>query len=178
MCRISNIFISAAVALVVALGTEWFAKPWLEARKERILEQHKSIRRAATIAIDEFHRLGEYIDTGRDTSKPEQIDEFRSLRQYVDSMWGQRDREAMQAMINAVLYPGLDPIYPTLPGHPRTVEEDAHLAYWAALFILAPRHRIRHRNTLFGELKRLLDREPIPDSRRPGRRGEPSQDAP
>jgi len=167
---VTTILISALVALVVSLSTEWFAKPLLEARKDRILEQHKAIRRAATIAIDEFHRLGEHIDTGRDTSRPEHVDEVRSLRHYTEYLWGERDRDAMRTMINAVLYPGLDPIYPTLDGHPRTAEQDAHLAYWAALYLLTPRYRIKRRRALYMELQRLKDKEPLPEGTRRQRR--------
>jgi hypothetical protein len=161
---VNNILWSAIVALAVSLATEWFAKPLLEARKERILDQHKAIRRAAAIAIDEYHRMGEYLDTGRHTSKPDHIDELRSLQLYVESVRFRRDREAMRIMINAVLYPGLDPIYPTIPGHPRTEEEDATLAYYAALFVLTPPLRFRRRRQLLGWMQQLLEPPPEDDS--------------
>lgn len=155
----NNILISAIVALVVSLGTEWFAKPWLEARKERILERHRNIRRAAIIVLDADRRRGERIDTGRDTYKPEHVDEFRSLQHEVASLWGKRDREAGMAMINAFLYAGLDPIYPSLDDHPRSAEEDFTLANWAAHFLLTPRYRIRQRRMIHREMKRHLDKE-------------------
>ncbi|WP_163511582.1 hypothetical protein [Fodinicola acaciae] len=34
----TNVIVSAVVSLVVALGIEWLAKPWLEIRKERLLQ--------------------------------------------------------------------------------------------------------------------------------------------
>ncbi|WP_205326929.1 hypothetical protein [Glycomyces sp. YM15] len=49
--------ISASTAAVVALGIEWFAKPSLEARKERILEQHKNMRALLNMALDDNMRL-------------------------------------------------------------------------------------------------------------------------
>jgi hypothetical protein len=173
---VNNILLSAFVALVVSLGTEWFAKPLLEARKERILEQHKAIRRAAAITIDEYHRLGEYIDTGRQTSKPDHVDELRSLQLYIEAVRSERDREVMRVMINAVLYPGLDPIYPTIPGHPRTEEEDATLAYYGALFLLTPRFQVRRRRQFLDEMQRLLEIPPNGGTkRRPRSTQEPRQ---
>lgn len=168
----STILISALVALVVSLGTEWFAKPLLEARKDRILEHHRNVRRAATIAIDAFHRLGERIDTGRDTGKPEHVDEFRSLQHHTESVWGKRDRDAMRIMVNAFLYPGLDPIYPMLDGHPRTEEEDLHLAYWAALILVTPRYRLKRRQDLYRELQRLISIERRSEDNRRRRRSQ------
>ena len=49
--------VSAGVATFVALGVEWFAKPSLEARKERILEQHQNMRALLNMALDDNLRL-------------------------------------------------------------------------------------------------------------------------
>jgi len=107
--------------------------------------------------------MGEYIDFGNDTSKPEHIDELRSLQVHVEPMWGKRDSAAMRAMINAVLHSGVNPIYPSIPDHPRTPEEDVYLAYSAAMFILTPRHRLIRRSRLYRELQRRLTQQPSPE---------------
>lgn len=40
----STILTSAAVSLIVSLAVEYFAKPWLEARKDRIVQTYRSCR--------------------------------------------------------------------------------------------------------------------------------------
>ncbi|MEU0090462.1 hypothetical protein [Kribbella sp. NPDC006257] len=44
---VSNVLVSAGVAAFTTLAIEFTAKPWLEARKERILQQHRDRRELA-----------------------------------------------------------------------------------------------------------------------------------
>lgn len=49
--------VSVVISTVVTLVVEWFAKPKLEARKERILERQRVLRKVAAVAKAERRRL-------------------------------------------------------------------------------------------------------------------------
>lgn len=52
-----KVLYAAAISVVVTLAIEWFAKPWLEDRKERITEQRRNLRRLRELADHGFDRV-------------------------------------------------------------------------------------------------------------------------
>jgi hypothetical protein len=73
VAAVTNIFVSALVALVVTLSVEWFAKPWLEVRKDRIIDQRRNLRRlreladsaaASLAALGELEHHNSHADRG------------------------------------------------------------------------------------------------------------------
>ena len=68
MLQVQAVLTSALVAAVVTLGIEFFAKPRLEARRDRVLEQyrrHRAVRQHADVLT---HWLGRLIGLIRERS--------------------------------------------------------------------------------------------------------------
>lgn len=138
---------AALISIATTLVMEWIAKPTLEARKERILEKHRTRRRIIAIALDESLRTEDYYIYQQSTSKPELNDEYRSLRAAMKPLRGQRNRTALAHMDDAV------------KGQtPRNVSpmEMSDIAYVAAQFLNEPAWHLRKRKALYAKLEEVV----------------------
>lgn len=95
----TNILVSALVALVVTLATEWFFKPSLEARKEFKLEQHRARRAIINITRDYIWRIEQRLTSA---DRPAEFEDFRSEfirhRAAIDLPRHSEKREAMAVL--------------------------------------------------------------------------------
>lgn len=134
---------AALISVATTLVVEWFAKPTLEARKERILETHRTRRRIIAIALDDALRIEEHFVLEQNTVKPELTDEYRSLRAAMKPLRGQRNRAALIHMDEAIKGPfshNTDPV------------AMSDIAYVAAQFLNEPIWHLRKRKALYAKL--------------------------
>jgi hypothetical protein len=89
--------LTIVTAVVTTLVVEWFAKPGLEARKARILEQDKNLRRMCEIVLDFYDRETDKV-MGRDTLKLELIEEYRTIQYSARRPRGRHNRWALSSM--------------------------------------------------------------------------------
>lgn len=104
----TNIFVAALVALVVSLGTEWFFKPGLEARKEYKLEQHRATRAMVNMARDYVWKLEQHLINADNPSKLTDFrSEFIKVRSTVDLPREREQREAIAVLTQIMEGSGL-----------------------------------------------------------------------
>lgn len=132
---------AALISIATTLVMEWFAKPTLEARKERILEQHRTRRRIIAIAIENADGTEDYYVHQKSSGDDELVDEYRSLRATMKPVRGRREREAIEHMDDA--------IKELSHRHPM---DQSGIAYLAAKFLNEPRWHLRNRKATFSEL--------------------------
>lgn len=138
---------AALVSVATTLVVEWFAKPTLEARKERILEAHRTRRRIIAIALDDAIRVEEHYVLDQATAKPELADEYRSLRAAMKPLRGEQDRAALLHLDDAIKGP-----FP-FNTDPMTISD---IAYAAAQFLNEPRWHLRKRKALYANLQEVV----------------------
>lgn len=91
-----NVLYAAAVSVVVTLTIEWFAKPWLEARKEHVLEHQRTMRSMLRLAHEHVwktERVRVYGDTDVDFNTDK--DGFIRLRSPLPLPKNKANREAL-----------------------------------------------------------------------------------
>jgi hypothetical protein len=94
-----NILYAAAVSVVVTLTIEWFAKPWLEARKEHVLEHQRTMRSLLRLAHEHVwkaERVRVYGDTDIDFKTDK--DGFIRLRSTLPLPKNKANREALMLL--------------------------------------------------------------------------------
>ncbi|WP_146159621.1 hypothetical protein [Allonocardiopsis opalescens] len=101
---ITTVLIPAAVAVCTTLLVEYFAKPWLEARKERILEAHRARREAAAVGRRIYFDLGRLEDpVPEDMPEPNRttlVNEVKAKRESI--LADSRELERMLPRIGGV----------------------------------------------------------------------------
>ncbi|MCD0446375.1 hypothetical protein LO763_22425 [Glycomyces sp. A-F 0318] len=95
--------ISAVTAAVVALGLEWFAKPTLEARKERILKRHEVFRELVAAAREESWRLEVTVLEYEDVELPELRRNFLSLRARMPRLRNANNQRALKEITEIMM---------------------------------------------------------------------------
>jgi hypothetical protein len=71
---------AAIISIATTLAVEWFAKPWLEVRKDRILDQRRNVRKLQLLAESGVEVLASLADKDFHHSHPNRAG--NALRQY------------------------------------------------------------------------------------------------
>lgn len=141
--------VSAVTAAVVALGIEWFAKPSLEARKERILDEYRANRRLLVIARDVAGRLERRLDMrDKNVTFPEYKEEVTSLLAVVRTPRLRGNKRAHTLITDTLT---------DLVSHPNELFDWQYLDI-ALCILQAPWWRVRRRRIYLSTLDRLDDR--------------------
>jgi hypothetical protein len=142
--------VSVGVSAVVTLAIEWFAKPILESRKERILARAKIKREVSASAVLGWYRF----DQARlplelaDNEAYERVRATVSEAQYL--LTDRFDREAMFRITQGVLYAGISEQESTREGARETIHQAIELLH-------TPWWRPRRRTQLLERLVHALE---------------------
>lgn len=147
---LTTALVSAGVAAFIALLIEWFAKPVLDAKKDRILARAAIKREVSAGAVRGLYR---FDDVRRPTSLAdrEAYDQFRDIASRAQYLLDNAsDREAVYLLSQAILFAGHsdDPLILS------TSEDMAHRAIGV---LHTPRWRRRKRAREISEIKKALD---------------------
>lgn len=71
---------AALISVATTLAVEWFAKPWLEVRKDRILDQRRNLRKLQLLADNGVELIALLADKDFHHSHPNRAS--NALRQY------------------------------------------------------------------------------------------------
>lgn len=136
--------ISASTAAVIALGIEWFAKPTLDARKERILNRHEALREVLAAAREEAWRIETTVIDFEDAVRPELRKDFLTNRSRVSQPSNSRNRQALQ-QITVIMTKRLPTIEHGNQGHETRAMNEAQVLWCAVAVMETPLWRWRRR---------------------------------